>query len=128
MQPHDRLKRIALFSDLTTEELADLLRIAKVVSFVPGKPLCTRGERAASAFVIDHGEVEVWGVSENGKRDVIARVGPGQQQRELQRWSTWRARERSRAEAGARESSRVRARPDRSARRVSLDHLAERRA
>lgn len=64
---------IALFSDLTTEELADLLRIAKVVSFVPGKPLCTRGERAASAFVIDHGEVEVWGVSENGKRNVIAR-------------------------------------------------------
>lgn len=79
MQPADYFKRIPLFSDLAPEEIVDVLRIARVVTFPAGKPLCTRGERGDCAYVIEEGEAEVRASAEQGGALVsIARVGPGE--------------------------------------------------
>jgi CRP-like cAMP-binding protein len=78
VQPADYFRRIPLFSDLGPEEIVDVLRIARVVSFEPGALLCARGEKGDCAFVIEDGEAAVRVVDELGKPVVIARVGPGE--------------------------------------------------
>jgi CRP-like cAMP-binding protein len=70
--------RIPLFSDLNQDEILDVLRIARVVTFAAGEMICKRGERADCAFVIEQGTAEVTGENERGKQLVIARVGAGE--------------------------------------------------
>jgi CRP/FNR family cyclic AMP-dependent transcriptional regulator len=78
VQAADYLKQIPLFSDLAPDEIVDVLRIARVVTFAPGKLLCTRGEQGDCAYVIEQGEAAVRAVDEHGKLVVIARVGAGE--------------------------------------------------
>lgn len=78
MDATEHFLRIPLFSDLSQEEIIDVLRIARVVSFPTGAALCRRGERADCAFVIEQGEAEVTGENEKGKTIVLARVGAGE--------------------------------------------------
>jgi len=78
VQPADYFRKIPLFSDLGPEEIVDVLRIARVVTFAPGKLLCARGERGDCAFVIEHGEAAVRAIDEGGTPMVIARVGAGE--------------------------------------------------
>jgi CRP/FNR family cyclic AMP-dependent transcriptional regulator len=78
LQAADYFRRIPLFSDLSPEEIVDVLRIARLVSFEPGALLCARGEQGDCAFVIEEGEAAVRAVDEAGSPVVIARVGPGE--------------------------------------------------
>jgi CRP-like cAMP-binding protein len=78
LQAADYLRRIPLFSDLSPEEIVDVLRIARVVHFEAGALLCARGEKGDCAFVIEEGEAAVRVADEAGKPVVIARVGPGE--------------------------------------------------
>jgi CRP-like cAMP-binding protein len=78
MQAADHFRRIPLFSDLAPDEIVDVLRIARVVAFAPGKLICARGERGDCAYVIEQGEAAVRAVDEAGIPFVIARIGPGE--------------------------------------------------
>jgi CRP-like cAMP-binding protein len=78
VQPADYLKQIPLFSDLDPEEIMDVLRIARVVSFKAGAKLCTRGAKADCAYVLEHGEVSIR-AAEDGQPEIeLGRVGAGE--------------------------------------------------
>jgi CRP-like cAMP-binding protein len=78
VQPADYLKQIPLFSDLDPEEIMDVLRIARVVSFKAGAKLCTRGAKADCAYVLEHGEVSIRAAEEGQPEVEIGRVGAGE--------------------------------------------------
>ena len=78
MQPADYLKQIPLFCDLDPEEIMDVLRIARVVSFKAGSKLCTRGAKADCAYVLEHGEVSIRAAEEGQPEVELGRVGAGE--------------------------------------------------
>jgi CRP-like cAMP-binding protein len=78
VQPADYFKQIPLFCDLNPEEIMDVLRIARVVSFKAGSKLCTRGAVADCAYLLEAGEVSIR-ASEEGQAEVeLARAGAGE--------------------------------------------------
>ncbi|MGD8861263.1 MAG: cyclic nucleotide-binding domain-containing protein [Myxococcales bacterium] len=78
VQAADYFKQLPLFSDLSPEEIVDVLRIARMGSFEPGDKLMARGERGDWAFVIEQGEGSVRVVDSRGEEVEVARVGPGE--------------------------------------------------
>jgi CRP-like cAMP-binding protein len=78
VQPADYLKQIPLFCDLDPEEIMDVLRIARVVTFKAGSKLCTRGAKADCAYVLEHGEVSIRAAEEGQPEIEIGRVGAGE--------------------------------------------------
>lgn len=78
MQPADYLKQLSLFADLSAEEIMDVLRMARVVSFAPGDVLCTRGSASDCLFVLEAGEAVVRVRDEKGGTVELSRIGPGE--------------------------------------------------
>jgi CRP-like cAMP-binding protein len=78
VQAADYFKQLPLFSDLSPEEIVDVLRIARMGSFEPGDRLMARGERGDWAFVIEQGEGSVRVEDASGRDVEVARVGPGE--------------------------------------------------
>lgn len=61
---------------LTSADLRMVAGVGQLVSKYPGTHLFKEGESAASAYLIEAGEVDIYRTS-SGKRNVVARVGPG---------------------------------------------------
>jgi CRP-like cAMP-binding protein len=78
VQPADYFKQIPLFSDLDPDEIMDVLRIARVVSFKAGSKLCTRGAKADCAYLLEHGEVSIRGAEDGQPEIELGRVGAGE--------------------------------------------------
>src|SRR3954469_10844463 len=78
VQPADYLKQIPLFCDLDAEEIMDVLRIARVVTFKAGSKLCTSGAKADCAYVLEQGEVSIRAAEEGQPEIEIGRVGAGE--------------------------------------------------
>jgi CRP-like cAMP-binding protein len=78
VQPADYFKQLPLFSDLGPSEIMDVLRIARVVQFAPGETLCTRGEQADCAYLIEEGTASVRIAEGQGAAVEVARVGRGE--------------------------------------------------
>ena len=78
VQPADYFKQLPLFSDLGPDEIMDVLRIARVVQFAPGDMLCTRGEQADCAYLIEQGSASVRIAEGAGAAVEVARVGRGE--------------------------------------------------
>jgi CRP-like cAMP-binding protein len=78
VQPADYLKQIPLFCDLDADEIMDVLRIARVVTFEPGAKLCTRGAKADCAYVLEHGEVSIRAAEEGQPEVELGRVRGGE--------------------------------------------------
>jgi CRP-like cAMP-binding protein len=78
VQPADYFKQLPLFSDLGPSEIIDVLRIARVVQFAPGETLCTRGEQADCAYLIEEGTASVRIAEGKGAAIEVARVGRGE--------------------------------------------------
>ena len=53
------LKSIALFSDLTQEELARIASIARPIRFAPGQLICKQGAQGDRMYVIAAGQAQV---------------------------------------------------------------------
>jgi CRP-like cAMP-binding protein len=59
MHATDYFRSIPLFSDLSEQEVIDVLRLAKVVTFSAGDYLCRKGEQADCMFVVESGDLSV---------------------------------------------------------------------
>lgn len=61
---------------LTVEDVEMLTQVGEPVSKYPGTHLFKEGEEAASAYLVQSGEIELYRTAD-GKRRVVARVGAG---------------------------------------------------
>ncbi len=67
----------ALFMNLATEEIRELLRVAERITLESGEALFSQGEEASALYVLQSGEVQVRAASELGEDIVLAMLGPG---------------------------------------------------
>lgn len=67
---------IPMFAALTDEETFEILRICRAHNKPAGSVLFRQGQAGDSAYVIESGSVDVV-LDDNSRRDVIARLGPG---------------------------------------------------
>ncbi len=80
--PLDELTRLQvvqnyLFSKLTPDELATVLRQAEARQFAPGGTVFRQGENAAHFFLVTSGQVRLYRISPTGEEKVIDLVRPG---------------------------------------------------
>src|SRR5262245_22155328 len=71
------LKRADIFCDLSLEELQDVARAATVATCPPGKIFYSPNERAEVMFVLKKGQVQLYRMSEEGRKLVMTTLGPG---------------------------------------------------
>jgi CRP/FNR family cyclic AMP-dependent transcriptional regulator len=67
-----RLARVALFAELSDDELTDIAVSTREVAVAEGERIATQGDNAYEFFVVEEGEADVLRDGE-----VIAWVGPG---------------------------------------------------
>src|SRR6266404_336039 len=72
----EALKRVELFSKLTTEELGELAARLKVAPFVRGEALTKQGAEAHWLYIIIEGKADVQ-VAVDGKSEKVASIGEG---------------------------------------------------
>lgn len=68
------LEKIALFSELTNEELTRIIIYIKVVKYRSGKIIIKEGALAESIYIIMSGSVQVFTKTMNSKRVILARL------------------------------------------------------
>jgi CRP-like cAMP-binding protein len=78
MSAVDHLRRIPLLSDLTAEEMIDVLRMATVVQFAPEQRICAHGSAADGLFILEEGEGSVRVGDTNGRTREVSRIGAGE--------------------------------------------------
>src|SRR5690349_10987569 len=78
MNAAEALRKIPLFAELTSEELSEVARIAKPVSFAVGDTLCAQGSAADCAFVVVMGEAVVRVRDARGQPKEISRIASGE--------------------------------------------------
>ncbi len=71
------LKRADIFCDLSLEELQDVARTATVATCPPGKIFYSPNERAEVMFVLKKGQVQLYRMSDEGRKLVMTTLGPG---------------------------------------------------
>ncbi len=71
------LRRIALFSNLTSSELRAISNKVHGLRFRPGEIICFAGEPAQNMYMIEMGEVRRLGVGSAGEPVLIDLLGPG---------------------------------------------------
>ncbi len=67
---------IPMFSSLTSDEAMEILQICRAMRKPAGSVLFRQGERGDSAFIVESGVVDIV-LEENARKDVVARLGPG---------------------------------------------------
>src|SRR5262245_20025555 len=65
------LKRADIFCDLSLEELQDVARAATVATCPPGKIFYSPNERAEVMFVLKKGHVQLYRMSDEGRKLVM---------------------------------------------------------
>ena len=68
------LHRLALFSDLETDQLRALAEVARVVQFPASALIFREGEAGDCAYVVVRGSVEVFAIDRNGDEVVLAQL------------------------------------------------------
>lgn len=71
------LSMVELFWDLSPEEIEQLERATRMVTYQRGRVLYSPDEPAEVLFILKRGEVEISRITLEGKKLVLARVGPG---------------------------------------------------
>src|SRR5215831_6860303 len=68
------LHRLALFSDLETDQLRALAEVAQVVQFPASALIFREGEAGDCAYIVVRGSVEVFAIDRNGDEIVLAQL------------------------------------------------------
>ncbi|SLN12872.1 Crp/Fnr family transcriptional regulator [Roseisalinus antarcticus] len=71
-------QRGVLLDSLPEENRADLLELARSVSFDRGQTILTAGEDGDTMVLIETGRVEVSVTSHEGRRSILTQMGPGE--------------------------------------------------
>lgn len=71
------LRRITLFSNLTTSELRGISSKIRGLRFRPGEIICFAGQPAHNMFMIEMGEVKRTGTGPSGEPVLVDLLGPG---------------------------------------------------
>jgi CRP/FNR family transcriptional regulator, cyclic AMP receptor protein len=71
------LKKTDIFCDLSPEELQNVARAATVATCPPGKIFYSPNERAEVMFVLKKGQVQLYRMSDEGRKLVMTTLGPG---------------------------------------------------
>lgn len=74
----DAVRRCLLFAKLDGDQLAAVLRVARVVECPPGEVIFRRGDSGEELFVIRKGQVEFVAAAADGVERVVDTFGPGQ--------------------------------------------------
>ena len=74
----EELKQADLFSRLESNELSDLLAIAKTRRLDSGDILFSAGDRAKGFYVLIEGKIKLYKISPDGKEYILRVVGSGQ--------------------------------------------------
>ncbi len=80
MRTHDRIycpKQIDIFADLDQDEMEELEHMLMLTTYERGKTLYEPNERREVLFLLKTGRVEIYRLSSEGKKLVIASIGPG---------------------------------------------------
>jgi CRP/FNR family cyclic AMP-dependent transcriptional regulator len=71
------LSMVELFWDLSPDEIEQLERATRMVTYRRGRVLYSPDEPAEVLFILKQGEVEISRITLEGKKLVLARLGPG---------------------------------------------------
>jgi CRP-like cAMP-binding protein len=71
------LKKTDIFCDLSPEDLQDVARAATMTTCPPGKIFYSPNERAEVLFILKKGQVQLYRMSDEGRKLVMATLGPG---------------------------------------------------
>ena len=71
------LRSIPLFADLDSDELMELLRIARPTEFAKGDVVCRQGDPGDCMYAIQAGEVSILIRGPDGQAVPVATLGPG---------------------------------------------------
>ena len=71
------LKKVDLFQDLTTEDMEDIRRITTMKTCPAGKVFYSPNEQGEVLFILKKGRVQLYWMSDEGKRVVLGNVEPG---------------------------------------------------
>jgi len=72
------MRRIPLFRSLSDDALARMARVVYARTAVPGETIIFEGDFCEAAYFIAEGQVRVSRLSQSGREQVLARLGPGQ--------------------------------------------------
>src|SRR5688500_17139149 len=71
------LSEVEIFQDLTPLEMEDLGKITAMVTTERGRVFFDPAEPAEVLFILKQGEVAISRISPEGKKLIVARLGPG---------------------------------------------------
>jgi len=71
------LAKTDLFCDLSPEELKDVARIATMTTCPPGRIFYSPNEQGEVLFILKKGQVQLYRMSDEGRKLVIGTLGPG---------------------------------------------------
>lgn len=73
----DLLSESEMFRDLTMPEMKEIERATTMTTCRKGRPIYSVGDQAEVLFILKKGRVQVYRVAEDGRRLVMATLGPG---------------------------------------------------
>jgi len=73
----DAFRTVPLFANIGDEDLQQITAVAVVRTFNKGSIVITEGDTSSSLYVILSGEVKVFVSDEDGKTNIVNRLGPG---------------------------------------------------
>jgi CRP-like cAMP-binding protein len=71
------LSKTELFCDLSPEELKDVARMATMTTCPPGRIFYSPNEQGEVLFILKKGQVQLYRMSDEGRKWVIGTLGPG---------------------------------------------------
>lgn len=70
------LRKTEIFCDLSPEDLHDVARIATMTTYPPGRVIYSPNERGEILFILKKGHIQLYRMSDEGRKLVIATLGP----------------------------------------------------
>ncbi len=74
----DKLRRMALFANLSDDTLARIARVVYTRAYTPGETIIFGGDPCEAVYFIVKGQVRVYRLSPGGREQVLTRLRPGQ--------------------------------------------------
>ena len=74
----ERLRKVALFANLSETTLTRVVAAAAVMRYAPDEHILLEGDPCRAGYFIMEGAVRVYRVSQEGREQVLVRLGPGQ--------------------------------------------------
>lgn len=68
---------VPIFNHLTEEQMDEVMEVVRSVAFKKGEIIYRAGEAANSLYIIHHGQVKIYRLSESGKEQMIRILQPG---------------------------------------------------